>query len=227
MNRPKEERMKRPSSALCLFVLWGGICLTACGSGGGNVPPTMGGAMAATFTPANQTPGINSISMQPGAATGATFEVIVNVTDIVDFFGAAFRIGFDSTTAEFLSSDDSTSFLHNHPEILMPPPDPLESPGVIVQATVDPTDSGNLLVVATFVNTLGYSPGFTPPANDQVLLTLTFRATNATAGNAFTFDTTMTREVQTCEPRPMIGPGNCMMVSDGNLTWNGGTLTAN
>ena len=29
MNRPKEERMKRPSSTLCLFALLGGICLAA------------------------------------------------------------------------------------------------------------------------------------------------------------------------------------------------------
>lgn len=228
MNQPKEERMKRPSPTLRLFVLLGGICLVGCGSGGGNVPPPMGGAITATFTPANPTPGMNSISMQPGTATGDTFQVIVNVTDIVDFFGAGFRIVFDSTTAEFLSFDDSMSFLYNHPELITPPPPPLIPPSVSIFAAVDPADAGTVLVSATLQNTIGYSAGFTPPANDQILLILTFRATNPTGGNPFTHATMTTREVQTCPPRPAIGPTPaCTIVPDGNLTWNGGTLTAN
>jgi hypothetical protein len=188
----------------------------------------MGGAITATFTPANPTPGMNSISMQPGTATGDTFQVIVDVTDVVDFFGAGFRIVFDSATAEFLSFDDSMSFLYNHEDLITPPPLPLVPPSVSIFAAVDPADAGTVLVSATLQNTIGYSPGFTPPANDQVLLTLTFRATNATAGNAFTNATLATREVQTCPPRPAIGPTPaCTIVPDGNLTWNGGTLTAN
>ncbi len=222
MSRPKEERMKRPSSTLCLLVLLGGLCLTACGGGGGNVPPGGGGLITAAFTPSNPMPGVNSMSMQPGTATNDTFQIVVNVTDIVDFFGAAFRVVFDSTTAEFLSFDDSTSFLHNHPD----------SPVVDIRAEIDPADPDSVLVVATLQQTFLYIPGFTftapDPDGDQVLLILTFRATSPTAGNPFTFGTATTREVSTCEPPPMIGPTPaCIMVADGNLTWNGGTMSAN
>ncbi len=226
MNRPKEERMKRPSPTLRLFVLLGGICLAACGSGGGNVPPTMGD-VAPTFTPANPTPGTNSISMQPDKAVSDTFEVVIIVTDIVDFFGAGFRILFDSATAEFLSFDDSMSFLYNHEDLINSPPLPLVPPSVSIFAAVDPADAGTVLVSATLQNTIGYSSGVTA-ADDQILMILIFRATNSTGGNPFTFDIPMTREVQTCPPRPDMGPTPaCTIVPDGNLTWNGGTLTAN
>ena len=212
--------MKRPSSTLCLFVLLGGLCLAACGGGGGNVP-VIGPGLTAAFTPSNPAPGVNSISMQPGAATDDTFQIVVNVTDIVDFFGAAFRIVFDSATAEFLSFDDSTSFLHNHPD----------SPVVDIRAVIDPADPDSVLVVATLQQMFSYTQGFTfaaPNDGDQLLLILTFRATDPTAGNAFTFGTATTREVSTCEPPPMIGPTPaCITVADGNLTWNGGTMSAN
>lgn len=223
--------MKRPSSTLCLFVLLGGMCLVACGGGGGNVP-VIGGQVTATFTPSNPAPGANSISMQAGTAPNDMFQIEVYVTNIVDFFGTGFRIVFDSATAEFVSFDDSMSFLFNHPELITPPPPPLTAPAINTLAVADPADPGSVLVVATLQNTFGYTPGFTftppDPDGDQLLLVLTFRATDPTAGNAFTFGTAMTREVQTCEPRPAIGPTpDCIMVPDGNLTWNGGTMTAN
>ena len=96
----------------------------------------------------------------------------------------------------------------------------------MIDAEVDPTDAGTVLVVATFQNSVTYTQGFTPPANDQELLTLTFRATNPSGGNAFTFDSAATREVTTCPP-PGGGPTPaCVTVPDGNLTWDGGTMTA-
>jgi len=231
MIPPKEERMKRSGSALFLFVLLGGFCLTGCGSGGGNVPGVIGGAVNATFTPNNPTPGMNSISMQPGTQTGDTFQVVVNITDIVDFFGAAFRIEFDSATATFVSFDGSTSFLHNHPEILVPPMAPRVSPSVNILATVDPADAGSVLVVATLENTFAYTAGFTftapdPIVGDQELVILTFRATNPSGGNAFSFDTAITREVSTCPPLAAPTP-SCAMAADAGLMWNGGAMTAN
>ncbi len=221
MSRPREERMKRPGSTLCLFVLLAGICLASCGGGGGNVPGGGGIGITAAFTSSNPTPGLDSISMQPGKAVDNTFEIEVHVTDLVDFFGAAFRIEFDSTTAEFLSFDDSMSFLQNHPS----------SPVVDIRAVVDPADPGSVLVIATLQQTFGYTQGFTftppDPDGDQLLLILIFRATDPTGGNAFTFGSATTREVTTCEPPPTIGPTPaCITVPDGNLTWNGGTMTA-
>lgn len=206
--------MKRPSSTLCLFVLLGGLCLAACGGGGGNVP-VIGPGLTAAFTPSNPAPGVNSISMQPGTATDGMFEIEVHVTDIVDFFGAAFRIVFDSATAEFLSFDDSMSFLN------------ASAATVNIRATVDPADPGRVFVVATLQNTVGYVQGITPSAMNDTLLVLTFRATDPTAGNAFTFETAMSREVTTCAFWNMIGPQpGCPEVS-ATVTWNGGTMTAN
>jgi hypothetical protein len=223
--------MKRPGTALFLFVLLGGLCLSGCGSGGGNVPGVIGGVVNATFTPTNPTPGTNSISMQPGEQTGDTFQVVVTVTDIVDFFGAAFRVEFDPTTATFLSSDGATSFLHNHPEILVPPIAPRVSPSVNILAIVDPTDAGTLLIVATLENTFAYTAGFTfaapdPVVGEQELVILTFRATNPSGGNAFNFDTAITREVSTCPPLVSPTP-SCAMALDAGLMWNGGAMTAN
>jgi len=215
MSRPREERMKRPGSTLCcLFVLLAGICLAACGGGGGNVPGGGGIGITAAFTSSNPTPGLDSISMQPGEAVDDTFEIEVHVTDLVDFFGAAFRIEFDSTTAEFLSFDDSMSFLN------------ASAATVDIRATVDPADPGRVFVVATLQNAVGYVQGITPSAMNDTLLVLTFRATDPTAGNAFTFETAMSREVTTCAVWNMMGqqPG-CPEVS-ATLTWNGGTMTA-
>ena len=212
--------MKRPSSVLCLLVLLGGVGLAACGHGGGSVPGGMlGGAVTATFTPANPTPGSDSVSMQVGTVTGDTFQIEIHATDITDFFGAAFRITFDSATAEFLSFDPSTSFLNG--------PLNVGSAVVDIRATVDPTDAGTVLVVATLQNAFNYIPGITPVATDDTLLILTFRATDPSAGNAFTFGTAMSRDVTTCPPWNMMGQQpSCPDVS-ATLAWDGGTMTAN
>lgn len=210
--------MKRLDSVHCLLVLFLAVAVASCGSGGGNVPGGGGGGqVTAAFTPDNNNPGADSISMGAGTAMGNTFQVIINVTDITDFFGAGFRIAFNSASAEFLSFDGSGSFLHNHPN----------SAPVTINAAVDPNDAGTVLVVATIQNSFAYTPGFASSATPQQLLILNFRATNPTGGNAFTFDLAGTREVTTCPQWNMMGqPPACNMVPDGNLTWDGGTLTA-
>jgi hypothetical protein len=223
MRQRKEDRMKRPDSTLCLVVLLAGLSLASCGSGGGNVPGgNGGGAITATFTPSNPAPGANSISLAAGAASGDTFQVTVVVSDIVEFFGTAFRITFDSSTAEFLSFDGSGSFLYD--ATIFP-----GSPVVDIRASVDPADAGTVLVVATIQNSFSYVPGANAMGSgDQVLLELTFRATDPTGGNAFTFDSSLTREVTTCPPWGMVGPTpDCPEIVDGLLNWNGGMMTAN
>jgi len=216
--------MNRPSTTLCLVVLLGGLCLASCGSGGGNVPGGMtGGGITATFTSTNMNPGANSISMAPGAATDDTFQIVVNVTDIDWFFGAAFRIVFDSSTAEFLSFDSDGSFLH-----LDRPGATVVSPVVDIRAAIDAADAGAVLVVATLQNSFSYVEGFeidmTNPTRE--LIKLTFRATDPTVANAFSFHTASSREVTICEA--FIPPGqDCPEIADGALSWNGGTLTAN
>lgn len=208
--------MKRPGSALCLLALVAGIGLTGCGSGGGNVPGGGGGgAITATFTPDNAAPGANSISMQAGTAAGDTFQVVIRVTDIVDFFGSAFRITFDSASADFLSFDDSTSFLNNSSAV------------VDIRASVDPADAGTVLVVATLQNAFNYVQGVTPAAMDDTLLILSFQATNPSGGNAFTFDTMVSREVTTCPAWNMMGQQPACPEISATVNWDEGTMTAN
>jgi len=207
--------MKRRSSTLFLLVLLG-VGLAACGSGGGNVPGgMMGGAVTAAFTPANPTPGSDTISMQVGTVTGDTFQVVIQVNDIADFFGAGFRVTFDSATAEFLSFDDSTSFLNGGTAV------------VDIRATVDPADAGTVLVVATLQNAFNYVEGIDASAAGDPLLILTFRATDPSAGNAFTFDSAMTREVTTCPFWNMMGQQPACPDVSATLSWGGGTMTAN
>lgn len=215
--------MKRPSAMLCLVVLLGGLAITSCGSGGGNVPGgMMGGGVTASFTPSNPTPGANSISMAAGAVVGDTFIVNVNVTDISEFFGAGFRIVFDSTTAEFQSFDTTGTFLE---DVNIFPGAPVAD----IRAVVDPANAGAVLVLATIQNSFAYVPGANAmSAGEQFLMQLTFRATDPTAGNAFTFDIAATREVTTCPPWNMMGQQpDCPEIPDAMLTWNGGMLTAN
>ena len=187
------------------------LTVTACGGGGGNVPDGGGNGLMANFTAANPTPGASSITMAPGAANEATFEVIVNVTDLADFFGTGFRVTFNSNEAQFQSFDDSGSWLQT-----------LMLPGgvtVNINAAVDPSDAGTVFVNATLQ---GQSAGF-DVTGTQELLSLTFLATSATAGNTFDFDVAGTRVVTTCAD----AFNSCTDLADGSLTWSGGTLTAN
>ena len=60
------------------------------------------------------------------------------------------------------------------------------------------------------------------PTGDDLLLTLSFDASTATAGNVFSFGVAANRLVETCATA--VDP--CVMVPDGMLTWSGGTMTA-
>ena len=214
MQMKQEALMKRsivrglaPLAAVLLL-----LTATACGGGGGNVPGGGGGGgLAAVFTAGNPSPGANSITMAPGAANNATFEVIINMTDVMDFFGTGFRVTFDPAEAQFQSFDDSGSWLQTLTLGM--------GVTVNVNAVVDPNDAGTVFVNATLQ---GQSAGF-DLTGTQELLSLTFVALTATAGNNFSFDVAGTRVVTTCADA--INP--CTDLADGSLTWSGGTLTAN
>ena len=200
-----EALMKRRSPLLVLAAL-AGLSLLACGSGGGNVPPG-GGAVTPVFTPDTMAPGANSITMAAGTVNGDAFQVVIQVNDITDFFGAAFRVRFDSATTEYQSFDASGSILQ------------MMAPNLTINAAPDANDADVVIIVATLQ---GFLQGLDTSAGPHELITLTFRATGATGGNNFSFDTAMTRLVTTC-PAP---PGVCTDLADAALTWNEGVLTA-
>jgi cysteine-rich repeat protein len=155
-------------------------------------PPTLSFAGGATL------PG--SISLTGGTITDPTFEVLVDVTEVLDFFGAAFRVSFDPSTASFVGFDASGSFL--------------EDAGVTTDYTVSDLGGGQIAIAATRLqNAQGDVPGV-DVTGTQTLIALTFQATGPTDANVFTLDAP--REV--CPPEP--GCLNPISVS-----WFGGTMS--
>jgi hypothetical protein len=49
-----------------------------------------------TFAPDNPTPGPMTVSMAPGTITGDLFEIQILVTDIPEFYAAAFDVTYDA-----------------------------------------------------------------------------------------------------------------------------------
>ena len=205
--------MKRLSSPLIFSVVLAGLMLAGCGGGGGNVGGGgMMGGLTATFTGDVPMPAADSVSMAAGTATGDTFQVELRVGDIIDFFGTAFSVRFDPTTAEYQSFDDSSSLLQAY------------APDIEIRADLDQVDSGLVSIVATLKNPItGPIQGIdTSMEPTDLLLTLTFRATNPTVGpnhNAFSVDAVRTREILICPAAGMCAP-------HATPTWNGGTMTA-
>ncbi len=84
----------------------------AIGCGGGNDSTTNPGPTT-VFTPDTPSPGAATIALLPGTTSGAAFVVRVTATDTNDFFGAAFRVSYDTTALLFSGMTDSGSFLRN------------------------------------------------------------------------------------------------------------------
>ena len=72
----------------------------ACGGGGGEWQPPVGRGVI--FTPDEPNPGPMTISMGAAAVAGNAFQIPIVVTGIDNFFGAAFHVNFDPSSAEFL-----------------------------------------------------------------------------------------------------------------------------
>jgi len=175
----------------------------ACGGGGGGSPTPPG--LNVTWTPANASPGANTVSMGPGTVSGANFSVPIRVTGINDFFGAAFRVNYDSTSATFQGFSASGSFI--------------EEAGVTILISAVDGSAGEVLVNATRQQGAGntYVPGV-DPVGDDLLITLNFLATQATgAANGLTFSNT---EVQTCND----GNRTCSPLA--GVNFSGGSMTA-
>lgn len=146
------------------------------------------------------------MSMVSGGASGPAFEVQILATDINEFFGAAFHVIYNPASASFVSHDCSGTFL---------PTQPANEFDCQVNGTTTP---GVVIVVVTRVGQ--HLPGI-DAVGSRLLIALTFRATSATAGNAFEFDAAAPRIVKTCP-----APGAACSDLAG-VTWSGGTLTAN
>ena len=144
-------------------------------------------------------PASGSISLQPGAITGTLYEVLVTVTDVNNFFGAAFRLTFDPLIATFVSSDSSASLLN----------------GAGIMTTFDASllQAGELAVSAFRQQDMAQSVPGVNVSGSQTLIALTFRAIGTTNGSAFS----LTTPREACSPLP--GPCDPLSVS-----WQGGTF---
>jgi hypothetical protein len=187
------------------MVLLAGVTSPGCGGGGGD--PVAPPGLNATWTPDNAAPGAMTLSMGTGSSSGADFSFPVQVTGIDDFFGAAFRVSFDSSTAGFAGYSANGSVIDDG------------GATVLINAVLGAP--GEVFINATRQQGAGgvYVPGVDVGAT-ATLITLNFRATVATQQpNNFTFTN---REVQTCND----GTEVCDPVPDANLTWSGGSMQA-
>jgi hypothetical protein len=142
-------------------------------------------------------PGSNAMSMQAGAVSGTDFDVVVQVNDIDDFFGAGFHVTFNPTLLSFLDFDDTGSILQGSTEFL-----------------AEGIGSGEIAVTATLV---GSGAGI--PNASGALITLSFRALQENAGTPLAFDPPAFRIVKVCPTAGQV----CNEIQ-GSLTWCGGTV---
>lgn len=199
MQQPRKHRL------LCFaLILALGALMPACG-GGGSDPDDNTSPLVATFTPSNTTPGASTINMT-GSSAGQNFSVVVQVTGISDFFGAAFRVTFNSGSAQFVGFSSNGSFLT----------------GVATDfdAVINPANAGEVIAYGT-IQDVSQSAGI-DVAGTATLMTLNFRATASTSANPFAFGTAANRVVKICPTQS----GACNNLAEPPLTWSGGTLTA-
>jgi len=134
------------------------LALPACGGGSDTTQST---TPHAVFTPDSPTPGSGSVVLLPGGSNAASVNVRVAVTGVTGFFGAAFRVTYDTSALLFTGLNSSTSFLKTgNPSDTIFLEDHVSTAGVIVitatrkdPGSVPPVDVGATsdLVVLNFV----------------------------------------------------------------------------
>lgn len=178
------------------------VTAAACGGGNSNSGiPTP--SLSATFTPATVNPAGEAVFMDAGSRSGATFTIRVMAANINDLFGVGFRVIYDPAVVQFVSSSSASSALTGG--------------GIQTDFSTAVAMPGTLFVTATRIQANPFVPGVDFGAPGE-LISLTFQATQATAGSNFTFSAQQVEicdEVaETCAPSP-------------TPLWSGGTLTVN
>jgi hypothetical protein len=160
-------------SAATLFVIAAYFALTAVavGCGSDNNTTTSTTTAVASFAPDDNPPANGSITLLSGTTSGASVNVRVTVTEVPNFFGAAFRISYNPTALLFNGMDSSSSFLRagvTDPSQLYFSADAANSPGEVVitatrfsPAVPVPVTATSDLVILNFVARLAIAPGAT------------------------------------------------------------------
>lgn len=79
------------------------------GCGGGSNTTAFG--PVAIFTPDTASPAAGTVALLPGTGNGASISVRVTVTGVTGFFGAAFRVTYDTNAMIFTGMTSTASFL--------------------------------------------------------------------------------------------------------------------
>jgi cohesin domain-containing protein len=104
----------RSAASVALTTAFVALAAAAIGCGGGSTTTTSSGPRAA-FTPDTPAPTAGTIALLAGSTSGANVNVRVTVTGVPSFFGAAFRLSYDTTALLFNGMTDTTSLLRGAP----------------------------------------------------------------------------------------------------------------
>jgi hypothetical protein len=144
----------RSAASIVLTTAFVALAAAAIGCGGGRSTTPSSGPLAA-FAPDTPMPLAGTIALLPGSSSGASIDVRVTVTGVPNFFGAAFRINYDTTALLFNGMTDTNSLLRGDPatddDHLFFFEEHGSIPGeIIITATrLDPTFAGPVNVTTT------------------------------------------------------------------------------
>lgn len=184
------------------------LTFPGCGSSNTTTSTTNSGP-SASFTPDTPAPGAGTIALLAGAKTGANVDVHVTVTGVAGFFGAAFRIKYDTTALQFNGMTDTTSFLRGADGTVT-------SVNFLSDATAHP---GQILISATRLD-----PTVAPPVDvttTSVLVVLNFTAKKAIVAATADGRLDFGDPKQICDGT--VVPPGCGAIT---VTWSGGGVSA-
>ena len=191
--------MKRALTCSLLMLV---LCVTACGSSGGDEgvggggPTPIPSGLAATFTPAQTNPGPDTVALATGASSGDEITLLVNVTNTDTIYGAAFEVLYDASRITFRRHRSGTLLEQGGHTPFYEASTPV--PGRLVVAA---TRQGNVGAV----NVTGTDP----------LIELTFRVTVAGVSDV-SFIPSASLFDDNVQPQPLP-----------SLSWYGGSLAGN
>ncbi len=199
MRYSREAEVRRALTCSLLMLI---LCVTACGSSGGDGGVAGGGpapipsGLAATFTPAQSNPGPDTISLATGATSGDEITLLVNVTNTDTVYGAAFDLLYDASRVTFRRYRAGTL---------------LEQDGHTPFYQASTPVAGRLVVAAT---RQGNVPAVDVTGTDP-LIELTFRVSTAGISDlSFILSASLFDDNVPPEPLP-------------SLSWYGGSLAGN
>jgi hypothetical protein len=199
----------RSAASVVLTTAFVALAAAAIGCGGGGSSTPTGSVPVAVFTPATPAPGAGTVALLAGSTSGASVNVRVTVTGVSSFFGAAFRITYNTTALQFNGMTDTESFLRR---------DGVADANLFFFEDHASTP-GEIIVTATRVN-----PTVAPPLNVTTtsdLLVLNFTARKEIALAAAEGDLLFGGSKQVCDGTVVASGCNPVAV-----TWSGGGVSA-